>query len=84
MNATFKFADWNPVSETVPAYFVDRHSGLITVGRIAIGADGEPTDASGFALDDDVKTERLLGWGHSVCASYNGGQVLVPLKGSRT
>lgn len=47
MNATFKFADWNPVSETVPAYFVDRHSGLITVGRIAIGADGEPTDASG-------------------------------------
>lgn len=84
MAGDFAFADWNPKSGTVPAYYQDPGTGLIVRGAVVIGQNGEPCDRGGFALAPDGATVTLRGWSHTTCASYNGGRVLVPLKGSRT
>lgn len=83
MNDDFRFADWNPKRGTVPAYFPDPDTDIITLGEVSIGDDGEPQSELG-PLKSDGTTRTLLGWKHSVCQSFNNGAVLVPLKGSRT
>jgi hypothetical protein len=82
MNNKFRFADWDPARGTVPAYFVGE-DGLITAGEIIIGANGQPINKLGDALDDDESVQTLTGWAHTQCSSYAMGRVLVPLKSSR-
>jgi len=82
MDKTFDFADWNPARGTVPAYFVDT-DGLITVGELIIGDDGQPINNLGEPLVNDDAIQSLTGWAHKECASFENGRVLVPLKGSR-
>jgi len=77
----FRFSDWDPVSGTCPAYYASE-AGLIERGRVVV-MDGQPCTMSGIAVRDDGHTQTLVGWGHSICQSYNEGRVLVPLKGSR-
>ncbi len=78
----FKYADWNPVTQTVPAYFVDRHSGLVSAGTVFVDKGG-PCDPDGhFEYVSDGKNERLRGWGHTWCESFNDGSVLIPLRAS--
>ncbi len=77
----FRFADWNPKRGTAPAYLV-ADDGLITLGDVAI-IDGAPCNTAGDLLTDDGETKTLTGWRHSVCQSFEGGRVLIPIKGSR-
>ena len=78
--AEFKYADWNSLRGTVPAYYVDTHSGQIEVGEVVV-VNGSPADSYGSPLSDDGETERLVGWRHSLCQSFENGRVLVPLRG---
>ena len=77
--SSFKYADWNPTRGTVPAYFVDER-GQIEKGEIVI-VDAEPANNYGESLTNDGKQERLVGWAHNLCQSFENGRVLVPLKG---
>lgn len=83
MSKPFAYADWNPKRHTVPAYYPDPQTDLITMGEVAVGDDGEPESHLGPLKRDD-RTRTLVGWPHTVCQSFEGGSVLVPLKSSHT
>jgi len=76
----FRFADWDSSRGTVPAYYV-QSSGVITVGEAAV-VDGKLW-CNSREIVDDGRTERLVGWRHDVCQSFDDGSILIPLKGSR-
>lgn len=77
----FRFSDWDPTTQTCPAYLVD-DGDVITHDRVAI-IDGKPCNGAGRELRDDGVTRTLVGWSHSICQSFEDGRILVPLKGSR-
>jgi hypothetical protein len=77
--SNFKYADYNPKRETVPAYFV-QNGGSLQIGEVSI-IDGEPTNGNNRTLlANDSEIVELKGWRHKKCASFEEGTILIPLK----
>lgn len=77
----FRFADFDKFSGTVPAYIVNKITDQISIGRVLV-IDGIPCDRAGTPLKDDDETRTITGWKHKLCASFNEGGVLLPLRKS--